>query len=195
MKKLSITLIIMLLVLGSALAQQKTKTNLPYQQIEPGVPQAVLDAVEKKHQGFHFQKELALLPRAKAKSKTPTATKVREQELEIAYTSYARRASANGKVRSVKRSYYDANGIFISSREVLTNKALPAVVRHTLKEYDGWELEKTRAVVEEKGALRTVYYSLTINNGKDRKRLLLSEDGLPLRNKKSQGMYALKAKR
>jgi hypothetical protein len=198
MKNLSITLLIMLLVAGSALAQQKTKSNLPYKNVEEGVPQAVLTAIEKNNQGFYFQnqKELAVLPKAKIKTKTPRVEVPKAISPEIVYTSRERRASESGKIRSLKNTYYDANGTIISSREVTFNKALPFVALRTIGEnYDGWLLERTRSVIEEKGNMRTVYYSAVVKNGKDRKLLLMNSDGKLIKDKKDQPVYVLKAKR
>jgi hypothetical protein len=196
MKNLSITLLIMVMVAGGALAQQKTKSNLPYKNVQEGVPQAVLNAIEKNNHGFYFQKELAVLPKTKTKTKPPRVEVPKAISPEIVYTSRERRASQDGKIRSLKNTYYDANGTIISFREVTFNKALPLVALRTLGEnYEGWLLERTRAVTEEKDNMRTVYYSAVVKNGKDRKVLLMNADGKLIKDKKDQPVYVLKAKR
>ncbi|MBW3544287.1 MAG: hypothetical protein KY428_01590, partial [Bacteroidetes bacterium] len=186
MKKISFSLLIMLCIIGSAMAQQSVKQEILYEEIPVDVPQAVLDAVEKNVQGVRFQNELPV-----AITKKGERLPVVKQKSLKSYKVLTKSSSPDGKTHSSKTIVYDADGTVVSSRSIHVNKALPIVALRTIgKAYDGWLLLRTRAVIEETGDLHSVVYHVVLKNGKNKERLMLNEAGEIVKNKKDEGAYA-----
>jgi hypothetical protein len=172
MKKVSLSLIVILMVTGSALAQQTDGQKPIYQKVEADAPQAVLDAVERNNKGFEFKSE----------EKAVISKLVESKE---SYVADVRGRSLNNKSHTLKRTLYNADGSVISSREELLNHALPKLVLRTIgKEYNGWQLVRTRSVIEEEGDSRKVYYTAVLKNGKSKERIMLNESGQIVKNKR-----------
>lgn len=187
MKKVSFLLLIMVCIMGSAMAQQSAKKDIVYKEIPVDVPQAVLDAVEKNVQGVRFQNELPVAGTKKGKRLSSV-----KQRSSRSYAVLAKSSSPDGKTHSSKTIVYDADGTVVSTRSIHVNKALPVVALRTIgKAYEGWLLLKTRAVIEEAGDLRSVIYHVVLKNGKNKERIILNGAGEIVKNRKDEGAYAL----
>ena len=191
MKKLSSSLLIMLLALGSAMAQQNLNQKPVQQEVADNVPIAVLSAVEKANPGFQFQKELPV-----ASEEANTIVSHKPEKLKKDYVIFTKSSSLNGRSDSKEKAFYNADGSFVSSRTVMRNSALPLHVLHTIgKEYNGWLLVKTKAVIIDKGAERVMYYKAVVDNGKKRENILLDRTGKIVKNKREVKEEAQKASR
>ena len=191
MKILSSSLLIMLLALGSAMAQQNPNQKPVQQEVAEDVPTAVLSAVEKANRGFQFQEES---PIVSVKADIVAPHKI--EKLGEAYLVSTKSISLNGRSQKQEKAFYDADGSFVSSRTVMKNSALPLHVLRTIgKEYNGWLLVKTRAVIIDKGAEPVIYYKAVVDNGKKRENILLDRTGKIVKNKREVKEEAQKASR
>ena len=191
MKKLSSSLLIMLLVLGSAMAQQTSNQKPIRQEVAENVPKAVLGAVEKANHGFQFQEEL---PEVSEEANTIVSHK--PEKLKKDYVIFTRSSSLNGRSDRKEKAFYNADGSLVSSRTVVRNSALPLHVLRTIgREYNGWLLVKTKAVINDKGADRVMYYKAVVENGKKREKILLDGTGKIVKNKREVKKEARKASR
>ncbi|AHM61946.1 hypothetical protein D770_18470 [Flammeovirgaceae bacterium 311] len=181
MKKLSLSFLAILLVMGTAGAQQEENHKVVRQQVAEDVPQAVLEAVEKNHEGFQFQEE-------------ETVPRTRKKQSRKNYLADIRSNSSSGKTYSMNKTYYKADGTVISSRIDLRNCALPKTALRTIgKEFNGWLLVRTKSVVEIEGDTNLVYYKAVLKNGNKKAHVLLNEDGQIVKNKRELKEDAFKA--
>lgn len=189
MKKFKSSLLIMLLVVSTAMAQQTANQKDIRQEVAEDVPLAVLSAVEKNNLGFQFQKESPVTAAKESRVVSPKTEKFKRDFLVT-----TRSSSLNGRSHKKERAFYQADGSFVSSKTIKKNFALPQRVLNTIgKEYNGWLLVKTKTVVEEKGDVSTVYYKAVLQNGKRRENILLNRAGQIVKNKRDLKKNALKA--
>ncbi|WP_224999415.1 hypothetical protein [Cesiribacter sp. SM1] len=172
MKKVSLSLLVILMITGTAVAQQTASQKPVYQKVEASAPQAVLDAVERHNKGFEF----------KSKKRAVLAKKLETKE---SYVADVKSRSLDKKSHAFKRTLYKADGSVISYREELLNHALPKPVLRTIgKEYNGWLLVRTRTVTEERGDARKVFYTAVLKNGSKKERIMLNETGQIVKSKR-----------
>lgn len=177
----------MLLVLGSAVAQQAAKERSIRQEVSENTPQAVLNAVEKDNQGFQFQKEATEVAVIKDKKLTP-------EKKNKDYTVYTKKKSLNGKSYTTQTAFYDEDGSLVSSRSVLVNRPMPQLVLRSIgKAYNGWLMVKAKTVIEEQGEMRTVFYDVVVQNGKSKERILLNEAGQIVKSRRDLNNYSIVA--
>jgi hypothetical protein len=183
MQKLSLTLLVLLLILGSAMAQQTEKSKAYHQRVDQDVPQAVLEEIKRQHPDFRLQqKELSVL--SKKGTKKNDDQPVNRLESNKIYHVYTLSESVNG-IRSNKKTVYNTKGDVIASRQITRNKRVPEQVLITMgREYNGWALTGSRIFITEKKGIRTVFYNLSLKNGNEEKNILLNEQGQIVKNKK-----------
>ena len=176
----------MLLVLGSTVAQQ-TQNQRIYQKIDDGIPQVILDAIEIGNPGFKFNKEHDEINKEKKRKSPHKMSSVEKNHYAVHTSSKYTGESSNKNSKKIKTVVYDANGSLVSSREIKKNTAVPIIVLRTMGQaYNGWLLVSTKTIMEETRGMRTVFYELVVENGKDREKIFFNEIGQIVDNRKMQ---------
>lgn len=174
MKKFNLTIFILLMVLGSAMAQKTEKQKTFYQKVDVEIPPAVLEAVKKSNPDFQIRKDKDLML---SKKKNTFKKRGIKSDKKRNYTFYTTIKYKEGKV-SRKKEIYNESGILLSSSEFIKNGKLPVTALRTMgREYNKWALVGTRTFIEEKRSMRMVIYDITLKNGKEKKHVLLNEQG------------------
>ena len=81
-----------------------------------------------------------------------------------------------------KKATYKYNGTMVHSIKKRHNVALPkAVYKYIGRDYNGWQINKTTVVkkieTRSKAPQHSTYYKVHLQNGKDKERILLDEQG------------------
>lgn len=174
MKKLLFTPIILLLTICAVYAQHKNSTIR--QKVEEGVPTAVLSAIELNQPGLNFQQLAELSPAvAPVAGKKKNIRKARKTHT-APTLMYLVRTTGNNYY---KKDLYNQNGELIYSNERIRNTALPLAVRQYIgREYNGWLIKKDVAYRIMNNGTQQKYYKVLVQNGKDKKRLRLTDEGV-----------------
>lgn len=176
MKKLSFLVLILLISIGGLHAQKANK-KIQYQ-VDENVPLAVLAAIEANQPGLNFQHQQQMAEAFMAKeSKARKGKRINPVNPRGIYQAY--QVSSSGKDYK-KRELYTKEGKLIYSREMIRNTPLPLAIRQYIgREYNGWLVKRDMVITKvSRDGVKQKFYKVLVQNGKDKKLLRLTEEGL-----------------